>query len=165
MISASTSMWREPSAIPQTLIETVSQSCNTKGLEGNIHGIDSPEDESESCNSREESCSLLVLALNSSTSIEAQLVDNDQVRNTGNGIPSPLGTLLNLEGGKQTGKNHDDISNDGDKDVGSCKTGEEAEIEEQEGSGDAPVDIAGPVDLTVDDLLDIWDAFLGVVGM
>ena len=133
--------------------------------EKSIHWVDGPEDESEAGNGGEESGSLLILALDDTTAVDTELVDNDEVGNAGNGVPSPLGTLVNGEGGKEAGEDHDDVSHDGDEDVGTCETGQEGEIEEQEWGGDAPVDVAGPVDLTVDDLLDIGDVLLGVVGL
>lgn len=129
-----------------------------------LHWVDGPQDESETSNGREESSGLLVLACNGTTSVPCELVDNDEVGNASNSIPSPLGSVLNGESSEETGQDHDEISNNGDEDVGTCKTGQEAEIEEEEWGGNAPVDITGPVDLTLDDLLNIGDLALAVVG-
>ena len=125
-----------------------------------LHWIDGPQNKSEASNGGEESGGLLILALNDTTAIDTELVDNDEVGNAGNGVPSPLGALVDSKGGKETGEDHDDVSNDGDEDIGTSKTGQEGEIEKQEWGGDAPVDVAGPVDLTVDDLLDVGDVLL-----
>ena len=93
------------------------------------------------------------------------MIDDSQVGDASNGVPAPLWSLLNGEGSEEAGKDHDNIGNDGNENVGTCKTGQEGEIEEEKGSGDAPIDVAGPVDLAVDDLLDIGDVVLGVVGL
>ena len=97
----------------------------------------------------------MIFALNDTTTIEAKLVDDDQVGNASNGIPAPFWSFLNRESSEETSQDHDDIGNDGHKDVGTRKTSQEAKIEEQEWGGETPVDIAGPVDFTVGDRLDV----------
>lgn len=68
-----------------------------------------------------------------------------------------------MEGSKETGEDHDDVSNDGNEHAGTAQAGQEAEIEEEEWGGDTPVDIAGPVDLTVDGIVGVGEVLLGVL--
>ena len=83
-----------------------------------------------------------------------ELPDNNEVGNTGNGVPAPLlGGLLRAEGSEETSENHDDVCNNGDQDVGTGKTSEKSKVEEQKRGGDGPVDVTGPVDLAVDVVL------------
>ena len=44
--------------------------ADTKG-EGSVHRVDSPQNEGETCNSRKEGSSLLVLALHNATAVHA----------------------------------------------------------------------------------------------
>lgn len=79
--------------------------------------------------------------------------DDEEVSNAGNGVPTPLFSWHRIVGGKgseETSQDHNEIGDDGHGDVGTVETGDEAEIEEEQRGGDAPVDIAGPVDLTLD---------------
>ena len=126
----------------------------------NSHWVEGPEDKSETTNGSKESGGLVILLLSGLATIESNLVDNDQVGETGHGIPSPLGRLLDLEGSKETSEDHDDVSNDGNKNAGTIQAGQEAEIEKQEWCGDAPVNISSPVDLTVDGIIGIWEVLL-----
>lgn len=88
-----------------------------------------------------------------------ELPDNDEVGNTGNGVPAPLlRCLLATEGGKETSQAHDDISNDGDEDVASAESGKESQVEKEEWSSERPVDITCPVDFAVDVVLGVRDA-------
>lgn len=128
-----------------------------------MHWVDGPEDQSESGNGAEESRSLLVLALNHTTAVKGELVDNDQVGNASHGVPSPLGALLDSEGSEETGQDHDDISDNGNENVGTAQSSEQAKVQEQEWGGDAPVDVAGPVDLAVDGLEGVGEMLLAVL--
>ena len=121
------------------------------------HWVHGPENESESGNSAEECSSLGILVLDNATAVDSKLIDDHEIGNASHGIPTPLGTLLDGESSEKAGQDHDDVSNDGNEDVGTSETSEQAEIEEQEWGGDTPVDVTGPVDLTVDGLLDVRD--------
>ena len=128
-----------------------------------VHWVDSPEDQGEATNGTEESLGLAVLVGDGRTAVDSQLVDDDEVCNAGNGVPSPLLSALAAIGCEKTCKNHDQIGDDGDEDACTIEAGEKSKIEEQEGSGQGPVDISCPVDLTVESLVCVWDAlvFLG----
>ena len=129
----------------------------------NLHRVDGPEDQGESGNGAEESSSLLVLVLNNTTTIEGKLVDDDQVGNASHGVPSPFRALLDREGSKETGQDHDHISDNCNEDVGTVQSSEQGKVQKQEWSGDAPVDIAGPIDLAVDGLEGVGEMLLGLL--
>jgi len=57
---------------------------------------------------------------------------------------------------EETQENHEDICDNGNEDVGSVQAGEEGQVEEEEWGGNAPVDVTGPEDLSVDVHGDIW---------
>lgn len=95
--------------------------------------------------------------------MDGELVDDDEVGNACNGVVSPFGVgVVGAKGREETRDNHDEISHDGDQDVGTAQAGQEGQIQEQEGSGQGPVDVAGPVDGAVD-VLNLIDAMLLVV--
>lgn len=129
-----------------------------------VHGVNCPKNQGEACNGTKEGGGRRVLALDDTTSIEAELINNDQVGNASHGIPSPLWTLLDGEGGEETGQDHDDICNDGDKNIRTVKTSQKAEIEEKEGRCEGPVYVTGPVNLSVDGLGGVWKVLLGLLN-
>ena len=91
------------------------------------------------------------------------MVDNDQVCDTGHGVPAPLWSLLNSKSSKKTGQDHDDISDNGNEDIGTAKTGEEAQVKKEKWGSETPVNIAGPVDFAVDGLEGVWVVLLGLL--
>lgn len=123
-------------------------------IKANLHGVDGPDDEGEATNGSEEVANLATLGGGGVAAVVDELPDNNEVGNTGNGVPAPLlGGLLRAERGEETGENHDDVGNNGDQDVGTGKTSEKSKVEEQKRGGDGPVDVTGPVDLAVDVVL------------
>jgi hypothetical protein len=84
--------------------------------------------------------------------------DNEDVGNAGNGVPAPLlGSALLAESSEQTSEDHDEISDDGHDDVSTRHASQKTEIEEQEGSGQGPVNVTGPEDLAVHLVEGVWD--------
>jgi hypothetical protein len=129
----------------------------------NVHWVDSPEDQSEASNGSEESLGLSILVGGGSTAVESELVDDDEVGNASNGVPSPLGSVgFVTEGSEETGEDHNEIGNNGHKDAGTIEAGEESQVEKQEWRGDGPVNISCPVDLTVSGLECVWDVLVGL---
>ena len=123
-------------------------------MEANLHGVDGPDDEGEATNGSEEVANLATLGGGGVAAVEDELPDNNEVGNAGNGVPAPLlGGLLRAERGEKAGEDHDDVGNDGNQDVGTGKTSEQGQVEEEERSGDGPVNVASPVDLAVDVVL------------
>ena len=154
-------MLRDPSAMPQMLL---SVSFSMAYCEGAIlHWVDGPQDQGESGNGAEEGSGFLVFVLNHTTAVEGKLVDNDQVSNASHGVPSPFGTFLDLEGSEETGQNHDYISDNRNENIGTAQTSKQAKVQEQEWGGNAPVDVAGPVNLAVDGLEGVGKVLLGVL--
>jgi hypothetical protein len=141
---------------------------------GYSHGVGSPEKESVAGDGHEEGAELGALCGSIGASVQGKVPDDEDVGNAGNGVPAPLlGSTLLAKGGEQTltklvlvsrtrgtvrtGENHDQIGNDGHDDVSTRHASEETEIEEQQRSGQAPVDVTSPVDLAVDLGECVWD--------
>lgn len=127
-ISASTLTFREPSARPQTLIQ-LAKPCRKSQLT-NIHWVHGPEDQCEAGNSLEERGSLGVLVLDRGATVNGELVDDNEIGDASNGIVSPFGALVVAKGSKETGQDHDNISNDGNEDVGAAQASEEGKVHE-----------------------------------
>lgn len=120
------------------------------------YGVDGPEDEGEAGNGGEELANLAALAKGSGAAVDGELPDNDEVGNAGNGVPAPLGgSVLTAKGSKETGEDHDQVGNDGNDNVATAEAGEQRQVEKEERGGDAPVNVAGPVDLAEDDSLGV----------
>jgi len=117
--------------------------------------VQSPENKSETTNGSEELSGRAALAGNATTTAHGKDVDDEKVCNASHGVPAPRNTLLGSESSKETGENHDDICDDGNKDVCSREPSEEGEVEEEKRGGKRPVDVAGPEDLAVDVLDEI----------
>lgn len=82
--------------------------------------------------------------------------DNDEVGNAGHGVPTPLlRSSLIAEGGEQAGEDHDFVSNQSHGDIGAVQTGNKAQIEKEQRSGQGPVNVTSPVNLAVDNFLGI----------
>jgi hypothetical protein len=124
-----------PDAVPMLVVRSKLNSLNI-----NLHWVQGPEKKSESSNGRVESTGLVVLGGNSASAVLGQLVDNNQVGNAGNGIPSPLLTISVAKGSKETGQDHDDIGHDGNQNAGAVETGKQTEVEKQERSGQSPLE-------------------------
>ena len=129
----------------------------------NLHWIDSPEDEGETANSGKEGGSLGVLRFGNCSAVDSELVDDNEIGDAGHCVPAPLGRFLNSEGSKETGENHDKVSDNCHKNAGTAQSGKEAKIEEQEWGGDTPIDITSPVNLTVDGLDSVSNMLVGVL--
>ena len=126
--------------------------------------VDGPDDKSETTNGSEKVTDLATLGEGSTTSVKGEHPDDNEVGDAGNGVPAPLlRSTLAAKGGKETGKDHDDIGNKSEEDVTTAKTSEEAEIEKEERSGKGPVDISCPVNLTVDVLGRVWNVLVGLL--
>jgi len=117
----------------------------------NIHWVHGPEDQGETRNSHEERAGLLVLVRHNMSAVDGELVDDNQVGSARHGVPSPLRATLDRKGSKEAGQNHDNVSDDSDEDVGTGQPSEQAKIQEKEWGRHAPVNIACPVDLAIDD--------------
>lgn len=128
-----------------------------------LHGVDDPEDEGVCGNGLEEVASLGVFGHSGGTSVNGELIDDDQQRSAGHGVVCPLHPFVRSKGRKETGQDHDDIGHDGDQDVSTAQAGEETKIHEQKRCGNSPVDVSSPVDLTINDLVGVRDMLVGLL--
>lgn len=94
----------------------------------NLHWVHGPEDQSEAGNSLEERGSLRILVLDRGATVNGELVDDNEIGDASNGVVSPFGALVVAKGSKETGQDHNDISNDGNEDVGAAQASEEGKI-------------------------------------
>jgi len=122
--------------------------------------VKSPEDQGEASNGSEELRGLSILGHDSTTARNGKLVNNDQVGSTSHGVPSPLLSIAASEGGEETGQNHDDISDNCNENVGAVEASEEGKVEKEKRSGDGPVNVTSPEDLSVDVLEGSWDVLV-----
>lgn len=126
--------------------------------------VQGPDDQGESSNSGEGLCGLAISGGNSTTTWNGQLVDDDQEGEARECVVSPLLSVVASKGSKETKGNHEDISNDGNNNVGTVQSSKESEIQKKEWGGDSPISITSPEDLTVDVVLDIWGVLVLVVN-
>jgi hypothetical protein len=93
----------------------------------------------------------------------------DHVGEASNGVPAPLlraGVVL-AESSEETSQNHDDIGDNGHEGMGAIDASKQAKVEEQQGRGDAPVNITTIVHLAANHALLVFllavriDAVLG----
>jgi len=125
--------------------------------------VNGPDDKSETTNGGEEISNLSALAKGSTATLESENPDDDKVGDACNGVPSPLlrGTLA-TEGGKETSQDHDNVGDEGNENVTSRDAGKKGEIEKKKRSGQTPVDISCPVNLTVNVLGGVWNVLVGL---
>ncbi len=93
-----------------------------------VHWVNRPENQCETSDGAEERSRLLVLVLNNATTVDGELIDHNQVGNTGHGVPSPLGSLFNSQSSEETSQDHDKVGNNGHEDVGTRETSEQGQI-------------------------------------
>lgn len=83
--------------------------------------------------------------------MQGNVPDHENVSNASNGVPAPLlGSLLVAIGSKEAGQNHNQVGDDGHDGVSAVNASQQAEIGQQKGCGDGPVDVASKVDLAAD---------------
>ena len=117
---------------------------------GDQHGIDGPENQGEASNGTEEGGRLAITGHDQGTTLDGKLKDNDQVGDASNGVVSPRRLFLVGQSSKEADDDHDEIGHDRHEHVRAIKTSQESQVQEQEWSGESPIDVASPVHLTVD---------------
>ena len=93
--------------------------------------------------------------------MDSKLINDHEVGQAGNSVPAPLGSVVPGESGKETGQDHDEVSYHGDENVGTTQASKESQIQKQKWSGDTPVNVTGPVDLTVNILGNVGNVLVG----
>lgn len=144
---------------PQILL-TVSSKLLYTGP--NSHWVEGPQDQGEASNGCIKGLGLAVFVGNGCTAVESELVDDDQVCKAGPNVPSPCLARILAKGSKQATEDHDDVGNQSHQDVGTTESSEESQIEEKKWSGDAPVNVSGPVDGADVFLMCVWNSFMGL---
>ncbi len=99
------------------------------------------------------------------TAIDSKLVDDNEVGNASHGVVTPLGSSLGSKGSKETGEDHDHISDNGNENVGTAQATKEAKIQKQEWGGNTPVDVSSPVDFTLNDIVSVREVLLGMLDL
>lgn len=125
--------------------------------------VQSPEDKGEATDGGEELAGLVVLGGNSTTAADDKLPDDDKVGNACHGIPSPLLATGRAVGSKETGEDHYQVSDDSNENACSVHAGKECKVEEEKRGGQAPVNIAGPENLTEDVLVGVGNVLVGLL--
>lgn len=115
-----------------------------------LHGVGSPENGGVDRDGDKEAAELLALGAGVGSTVETQVPEDKDEGNAGDGVPAPLlRSVLGAESSEETGENHENIGNNHHDQVSTGHASKETKVEEQERSGDGPVDVTGPVDLTV----------------
>ena len=96
-------------------------SCSVSNTPDN--GVQRPEDKGEGSNGSKESGDSIALGGSSTATTHSEDEDDEDVGNAGHCVPAPSNSLLGCEGGEESGENHDDVCNDGNKDVSSRHSG------------------------------------------
>lgn len=131
-----------------------------------IHWVGGPQNEGEEGERAEEVGDLGSLGLDGGAAGQANVPDDKDVGNARDGIPAPLlARVLSSVGGEQTGQDHDEVCRNSHDRVGTINAGEQAKIQQQEGSGDSPINITSVVDLTAHLVVCVWDLAVGVLDL
>jgi hypothetical protein len=124
---------------------------NSQPHVGYSHGVGSPEDEGVETNGDEEGAELGALGGGVGAAVQCQVPNDEDEGNAGNRVPAPLlGSVLFTKSSEQTSQDHDQVGDHSHDDVSTRHASQKTKVEEQEGSGDGPVDVTSPEDLTVD---------------
>jgi len=118
--------------------------------DGPDNGVSSPEDKGVSHDGSVELGNLGTLCSCESAAAGDKLPDDYDIGNAGKCVPSPDLEAGVTESSEQTGQDHDDVGGDGGEDASTVETREKAEVEDEQRSGQSPVDIASIVDWAVD---------------
>jgi len=122
--------------------------------------VGSPDENRVKGNSSKEFANFVSLGLGCETSVDNELIDNNKEGNASHGVPAPLVSPGTTVGSEQTSQDHDEISNNCNEDVCSVQSSKKRQVEKEERGGQAPVDVTGPIDLTIDVVVSVWDSML-----
>lgn len=139
-----------------TLVRVDSSACY-------LHWVGGPDDKGEETERAEQLDDLGALGLDCLGAMDGNVPDDEDVRDQGDGVPAPaLGRVLTAVGGEKTGEDHDEIGGDGHEGVGTIDTGQQGQVEQDEGRGDGQVDVTGEGDLAADVVEGIRDVVVVV---
>ncbi len=112
--------------------------------------VQGPENEGEAADGSIQLGGGVALAQDCTATRDDELVDDDEVSNAGNSVPSPLLTIVLAESSEEASQNHDDVCNDGNEDASTVHACQESQVEEEKWCSHAPVNISGPEHLAED---------------
>lgn len=96
----------------------------------NSHWVGSPENKGEAGNGSKEATDLATLGSGHGATVDSQVPDNDEIGNTGDGIPAPLlRRILVTKGSKETSEDHDKIGNNSHGDIGTIEACNQRQVE------------------------------------
>jgi len=125
--------------------------------------VQGPDDDGESSNGTKGLGSLAISGGDRLATWNGELVDDDEESQAGESVVSPLLSVIVSVGSEETKSNHEDISNNCNKDVGTVQSSKECKIKKEEWGGNGPIGIASPEDLSVNVVGDIWGVLVLVV--
>lgn len=102
------------------------------------------------------------LAASHLATVQGNMPDDEEIRDAADGVPAPgLSGTLGAKGREQAAQDHDDVGDDGHQSVGTVEACEQGELQYDEGDGQDPTHVAGPVDLPAD----LVGVRIGAVGL
>ena len=132
--------------------------CNQADQWQYSHGVGRPQDEGKQSQRSEKLRDLVSAGLDGVGAVQGDVPHHENVGNASNGIPAPLlGGLLTAVSCKESGQDHDQVGDDSHDSVGAVNAGQKAEVGQQEGRGNGPVDVPGKIDLTADVVVSVGD--------
>ena len=144
-----------------------------------LHRVCRPDKQGVAENGGKESADFATLCADRGTAVDDEHPDDDEVGDAGycvpekivrlihvsrnrsgeRDVPSPLlAIVLVAKRSEETGQTHDHVCQNRDQDVGAAHASQQRQVKEYEGSGQGPVDVAGPVHLTDDGFECVWDS-------
>ena len=108
-------------------------------------GVDGPEDEEDDSRGSVGSADILANSVSHLSGGDHEEVEDEEHCDSCTGEPSPL-VLCSGDGSDETADNHKEVQHDCKEDLGGRHVGSQEKLEEQERSGDGPVDVPSVVD-------------------
>jgi len=118
--------------------------------DGPDNGVSSPEDKGVCHDGVVELGNVGALCSGEFAAAGDKLPDDHKIGNASECVPPPGLKASVTESSKQTGQDHDDVGSDCGEDASTIETREETEVEDEQRSGQSPVDIASIVNGAVD---------------
>lgn len=88
------------------------------------------------------------------------MVQHNQIPHTRQRQPSPSGPSMSRKGPQNSGRKHNIVSSDRAQEISTRETGDQREVDEQQGRAKGPVDIPEPEDLAEGVGMGVWDVFV-----
>lgn len=129
----------------------------------NLRNVDNPEDQSSNGNGAKETGNSSAASSGGSRSRDSDVPDGEDKGDKTDRVPTPLLSSVGVANSREsTGKNEDDIGDNGHDGVGTINTSQQAQLENENRRGERPVDIASPEDLATDVVVGVGDVLVVV---